>query len=105
MSIESETQSESNFNQLNGSNGNHNLLNNHNDDSSNTSSTTNQDDSYNYDTVFPSLPMSTGPNITVSDAWNNTDSNKLSIRRHLTTTQVFHVPVEERRLVFVFLFF
>jgi len=53
------------------------------------------DDAFNYDTVFPSLP-STGGNLTVSDAWNNTD-NKLSIRRHLTTTQVFHVPVEERK--------
>jgi predicted RNA-binding protein Jag len=60
-----------------------------------SSSSSNGDDLNNYDTVFPSLP-STGNNLTISSAWNNTE-NKLSIKRHLTTTQVFHVPFEERK--------
>ena len=53
------------------------------------------EDVYNYDVVFPSLP-STGNNLMVTDVWNNA-SSKLSIKKHLTSTQVFHVPVEERR--------
>lgn len=53
-------------------------------------------DANNYDIIFPSLPVPTGTNITVSDAWNNQDS-RLTVRRHQMTTQVFQVPVEERR--------
>lgn len=53
------------------------------------------EDIYNYDVVFPSLPSS-GNNLMVTDVWNNA-SSKLSIKKHLTSTQVFHVPVEERR--------
>lgn len=54
------------------------------------------EDLNNYDTVFPSLP-SNGANLTINDVWNNNDNNKLSVKRHQTTTQVFHVPVEERK--------
>ena len=54
-----------------------------------------EDDSYNYDVVFPSLPSS-GNTMMVTDAWNKAAS-KLSIKKHLATTQVFHVPLEERR--------
>jgi len=54
-------------------------------------------DQYSYDAVFPSLP-STGTNFTCNDLWNNVDSKANLSKRHLlTTTQVFHVPVEERR--------
>lgn len=60
-----------------------------------SSSSSNGEDLNNYDTVFPTLP-STGTNMMLSNAWNNTD-HKLSIRRHQTTTQVFHVPLEERK--------
>ena len=59
-----------------------------------SSSSSNGEDLNNYDTVFPSLPT-TGVNLTASNAWGNTE-NKLSIKRH-HTTQVFHVPVEERK--------
>lgn len=52
------------------------------------------EDSYSYDSVFPSLP-STGMNFTDNNLWNNVDS-KLMFKRQ-TITQVFHVPVEERR--------
>ncbi len=91
MSIESEIHTESDYTKLNGvSDGSE-----HNNNYENGGNSSTNDNSYNYDTVFPSLP-STGNSLTVSDAWNNTDS-KLSIRRHLTTTQVFHVPVEERK--------
>lgn len=45
-----------------------------------------------YDTVFPSLP-NTGTNFTDNNVWNN-----ISMKRNtINTTQVFHVPVEERR--------
>lgn len=49
------------------------------------------DNAESYDSVFPSLP-STGTNFTDNNVWNN-----LSKRSVLNTTQVFHVPVEERR--------
>jgi hypothetical protein len=59
-----------------------------------TGSNSNDEISY-YDTAFPSLPAaSTNP--TVGSAWSNTE-NKLSIKRHLNTTQVFRVPIEERK--------
>lgn len=55
------------------------------------------EDSYSYDSVFPSLP-STGANFTENTVWNNIDSKlTLSKRINQTITQVFHVPVEERR--------
>jgi len=47
----------------------------------------------NYDTIFPSLPSS---GTTLNNLLNGTES-KLSIKRHLVTTQVFHVPLEERK--------
>lgn len=46
-----------------------------------------------YEDVFPSLPVSTN-NITQNNVWQSIDS-RLSVKRH-QTTQVFHVPVEER---------
>lgn len=46
-----------------------------------------------YDTVFPSLP-NTGTNFTDNNVWNNISMTK---RHTINTTQVFHVPVEERR--------
>lgn len=44
---------------------------------------------YSYDTVFPSLP-NTGTNLTDNNVWN-------TLSKRLTTTQVFQVPVGERR--------
>jgi len=56
-----------------------------------------KEDNYSYDSVFPSLP-NTGTNFTDNNVWNNIDSKlTLSKRQNLTVTQVFHVPVEERR--------
>ncbi len=56
-----------------------------------------EDNAYSYDSVFPSLP-STGTNFTDNNVWNNIDSKvNMSKRSVLNTTQVFHVPVEERR--------
>ena len=48
---------------------------------------------YSYDSVFPSLPSS-NKNFTDNNVWN-----QLSSARRMTnnTTQVFHVPVEERK--------
>ena len=65
--------------------------------SSSEATTDAETDAYNYDTVFPSLPMATGPvNMLSGTAWQTATESRLSIRkRH--TTQVFHVPVEERR--------
>lgn len=55
------------------------------------------DNAYSYDSVFPSLPT-TGTNFTDNNVWNNIDSKVNMSKRHaLSTTQVFHVPVEERR--------
>lgn len=59
-----------------------------------SSSSSNGEDLNNYDSVFPSLPT-TGTNITISNAWNNTEY-KTSSKRNLTTTKVLHVPAEER---------
>jgi rRNA processing protein Krr1/Pno1 len=59
-----------------------------------SSSSSNGEDLNNYDSVFPSLPT-TGTNITISNAWNNTEY-KSSSKRNLTTTKVLHVPAEER---------
>lgn len=50
-------------------------------------------DNYSYDSVFPSLP-NTGTNFTDNNVWNTLT---LSKRHNMTVTQVFHVPVEERR--------
>lgn len=49
----------------------------------------------NYDTVFPSLP-STGVTMSQNSVWNQQE-HKLSIKKHLNTTQIFHVPFEERK--------
>lgn len=46
-----------------------------------------------YDDGFPSLP-NTGTNFTENNVWNNISMTK---RHTMNTTQVFHVPVEERR--------
>lgn len=59
------------------------------------SSSAQAEDLNNYDTVFPSLPAAPA-NLNSNSVWNNSD-HKLSIKRHQNTTQVFHVPVEERR--------
>jgi hypothetical protein len=45
-----------------------------------------------YDDIFPSLPIST--NDPIGNSWPNT--SKLTVKRQ-QITQVFHVPVEERR--------
>jgi len=55
---------------------------------------TTSSNAFDYNTVFPSLP-STGVSLTTSDAWNT--NSRLAIKKHFTTTQVFHVPVEERK--------
>ena len=103
MSIESETQhleTDYSTRSLNGqSNGHHeheNGASNHDHSSSSNPDADSSSSSYNYDTVFPSLP-STGSNLAVNDAWMNQADSKLSIKRHFTTTQIFHVPLEERR--------
>jgi predicted RNA-binding protein Jag len=66
------------------------------DETATTTSTATVPDPNNYDTIFPSLTPS-GVNMAVSDAWNNHDNSKLTIHKHQHTTQIFHVPVEERR--------
>ncbi|CAF0968591.1 unnamed protein product [Brachionus calyciflorus] len=53
------------------------------------------DEVNNYDTIFPSLPSS-GVAINPNSVWSN-QNDKLSIKRHLKTTQIFHVPFEERK--------
>lgn len=50
------------------------------------------DESTNYETAFPSLPSAP---VHLSE-WNNT-GHKLSIKPHLNTAQIFHVPFEERK--------
>lgn len=65
--------------------------------SSSTGLVTQAPDLNNYDTVFPSLQSGGGEHMTVSDAWNNDNSKLLTNKRHQHTTQIFHVPVEERR--------
>jgi len=57
-------------------------------------------DSNRYEDVFPSLPSRTD-NFTDNNIWQqmNTMNSLRSVaqKRHLNTTQVFHVPVEERQ--------
>ena len=53
------------------------------------------DEVNNYDTVFPSLPSS-GVALNPNSVWNN-QNDKLTIKRHLNITQIFHVPFEERK--------
>lgn len=48
----------------------------------------------NYDAVFPSLPTVANP--VANNAWADRNLSRLQVKPH-TITQVFHVPVEERR--------
>jgi predicted RNA-binding protein Jag len=69
--------------------------------SASSSSSSEPEDSFNYETVFPSLPPTQSDNNNAVAAQHpmfaNSNTAKLSIKRPHTTTSVFHIPANERK--------